>query len=144
MYGATQNTTGSVVFLWRYPVKSMMGEQLGAVEVIARGLLGDRAYALMDAATLEQLGNSNSQGRFEARRFRPNVLIDPGPGQEVRLQINKPCPRCVMTTLPQGDLPQDTGILRTAAQENKAHVGVYASVLQGGTIRCGDAVRIVE
>jgi uncharacterized protein YcbX len=34
--------------LRRYPVKSMIGEQLTATEVTARGLLGDRAYALRD------------------------------------------------------------------------------------------------
>jgi len=47
-----------------------------------------------------------------------------------------------MTTLPQGDLPRDPGILRTAAQHNRANVGVYAAVLEGGTIRRGDPVRI--
>ena len=39
---------GSVVTLWRYPVKSMLGEELHASEVTPRGLLGDRAYALVD------------------------------------------------------------------------------------------------
>jgi MOSC N-terminal beta barrel domain len=34
--------------LWRYPVKSMLGEQLGASEVTESGLLGDRVYALRD------------------------------------------------------------------------------------------------
>ncbi len=62
-------------------------------------------------------------------------------GEDVRLQIVRPCPRCVMTTLPQGDLPQDYGILRAAAQHNQANVGVYATVAQGGMIRRGDAVR---
>jgi hypothetical protein len=47
-----------------------------------------------------------------------------------------------MTTLAQGDLPRDPGILRTAAQHNKVSVGVYATVVRGGTIRRGDAVRI--
>ena len=42
---------GTVVGLWRYPVKSMMGEELNASEVTERGLLGDRAYALVDAET---------------------------------------------------------------------------------------------
>src|SRR5438552_351808 len=42
---------GSVVALWRYPVKSMMGEELNSTEVTQRGLLGDRAYALVDAET---------------------------------------------------------------------------------------------
>jgi hypothetical protein len=47
-----------------------------------------------------------------------------------------------MTTLPQGDLPKDPGILRTAAQHNQVNVGVYAAVLHGGTIHRGDPVRL--
>jgi uncharacterized protein YcbX len=34
--------------LWRYPVKSLAGERLAAVEVDARGLKGDRLWALVD------------------------------------------------------------------------------------------------
>jgi hypothetical protein len=49
-----------------------------------------------------------------------------------------------MTTLPQADLPHDNGILRAAAQHNQAHVGVYAAVVHGGTIRRGDAARLDE
>ena len=41
---------GSVVSLWRYPVKSMMGEELNASVVTERGLFGDRTYAIMDKA----------------------------------------------------------------------------------------------
>ena len=63
-------------------------------------------------------------------------------GEAVRLGIAGPCPRCVMTTLPQGDLPKDPGILRAAAQHNRANVGVYASVVQGGRVRRGDAIRL--
>jgi uncharacterized protein YcbX len=63
-------------------------------------------------------------------------------GDEVRLRITGPCPRCVMITLPQGDLPRDPGILRTAAQYNKANVGVYAEVIAGGTTRRGDPVTV--
>jgi len=57
----------------------------------------------------------------------------------------------VMTTLPQGDLPSDSGILRTAARHNMVNipgidqampsVGVYAVVLRPGRIRRGDRVR---
>src|SRR5262245_26201484 len=42
---------GSVVSLWRYPVKSMSGEGLKASDVTERGLVGDRAYALIDRET---------------------------------------------------------------------------------------------
>ncbi len=114
---------------------------------------------LLTTATLDQLRQLYPEGRFEVRRFRPNIVVEPASGEkgfienswightlaigdEVRLSITEGCPRCVMTTLPQGDLPRDTGILRTAAQHNQAHIGVYANVQQGGRVRRGDSVRI--
>jgi uncharacterized protein len=279
MSHAAPRDIGRVVALWRYPVKSMMGEELNATDVTNRGLLGDRVYGLMDradgkvataknprkwpnlfdyratfvdtpragaqvppvritlpdativtseqsdhnqilsqalhrevtleateraqqeggastseeywpdmegldyrdtvtdfelpegtffdigvvhlltTATLDRLRELYPQGRFEIRRFRPNVVVETesGPkdfvenawightltiGEEVRLSVTEPCPRCVMITLPQGDLPKDVGILRTAARHNQVNVGVYASVVQGGTVRRGDAIRL--
>ncbi len=274
MANIKQIEVGSVVSLWRYPVKSMLGEELNATEVTKGGLVGDRVYALVDSSdgkvasaknprkwpqlfefraaladapragmklpvrmtlpdgtqvdseqadvhqilskvlnrqvtlsaapdlrmataeeywpdiegldyrdtvtdfglpegtffdcafvhvlttsTLDRLRMLYPQGRFEVRRFRPNIVVDTANGEKdfvenawigqsvaigdaVRLSITGPCPRCVMTTLPQGDLPKDAGILRTAAQHNRANVGVYASVLQGGTVRRGDSVRL--
>ena len=50
MSDAAQTEFGSVVSLWRYPVKSMMGEELNATEVTEPGLVGDRAYALIDSS----------------------------------------------------------------------------------------------
>jgi len=114
---------------------------------------------LLTTATLDRLRELYPQGRFEVRRFRPNIVVETANddkdfvenawigqilalGDAVRLSITGPCPRCVMTTLPQGDLPRDTGILRTAAQHNRANVGVYASVVQGGKVRRGDSVRL--
>ena len=114
---------------------------------------------LLTTATIERLRTLYPEGRFEARRFRPNIVVAAGPdvhgfvenewiertvaiGDEVRLRITGPCPRCVMTTLSQGDLPKDTGILRTAAQHNQANVGAYADVIASGAIRRGDSVTI--
>jgi hypothetical protein len=48
---AAQTQAGSVVALWRYPVKSMMGEELNSSQVTERGLLGDRQFAVVDRAT---------------------------------------------------------------------------------------------
>lgn len=263
------SAAGIVASLWRYPVKSMMGEELDASLVTERGLVGDRAFALIDQATgkvvsakeprkwqalfefraayseppggdglppvritladgvavmtsspnldralsgvlgrevtlegsapagpsleeywpaiegldhqdavteeamlegtffdaatvhvlttstLDRLQELYPTGRFDVRRFRPNVLVETEAGgfvendwvgrelalgEDVRLRIVKPCGRCVMTTLPQFDLPKDPGILRAAAQHNAAKVGVYASVVQGGRVTCGDPV----
>jgi len=114
---------------------------------------------LLTTATLDRLRELYPQGRFEVRRFRPNIVVKTANdekdfvenawigkilaiGDAVRLSITGPCARCVMTTLAQGDLPQDTGILRTAAHHNRANVGVYASVLQGCNVRRGDSVRL--
>jgi uncharacterized protein len=112
---------------------------------------------VLTTATLDRLRELYPQGRFEVRRFRPNIVVASegvgfvenewvghtlAIGDEVRLQITGPCPRCVMTTLAQGDLPKDPGILRAAAQSNKANVGVYADVISEGVVRRGDAVTV--
>lgn len=266
------SAVGQVVGLWRYPVKSMMGEELTATQVTDHGFLGDRAWGLIDletglvasakyprkwptmfehraafirepelgsdppdvvitladgrkvrsddaktadvlseelgrrvrlasrspdrasleeywpdieglalretvtdepmpegtffdvgivhlltTATIDALRRAYPEGRFEARRFRPNIVVAAANGAvdfvendwvghtvrigpEAELHVDKACTRCVMTTLPQGDLPRDPGILRTAARENSANVGVYASVVRPGTIRRGDPI----
>jgi len=117
------------------------------------------AVHLLTTATLASLRTFYPGGRFEPRRFRPNLVIqtDPGAGSfpesdwaekmlsigdEVKIKVTGPCGRCVMTTLAQGDLPRDTGILKTAVQHNGAHVGAYASVLQPGLVHKGDPVYI--
>ena len=42
---------GTVVSIWRYPVKSMLGEELNSSYVTERGLIGDRTSALIDQQT---------------------------------------------------------------------------------------------
>jgi uncharacterized protein YcbX len=112
-------------------------------------------------STLNRLKELYPEGRFDVRRFRPNVVVQSKSdendfienlwvhkkisiGEETVLRITGPCTRCVMTTLPQGDLPKDLGILHTIAKYNQVHAGVYASVYRGGTIYCGDDVRVED
>jgi uncharacterized protein YcbX len=38
-------TVGTVAALWRFPVKSMLGETIDEADVSERGIAGDRAYA---------------------------------------------------------------------------------------------------
>ena len=123
---------------------------------LSQGSFFDAAVVhLLTTSTMDRLRELYPQGRVEPRRFRPNIVVATAGsdfvendwigrtveiGDTVRLAITEPCARCVMITLPQGDLPKDSGILRTAAQHNGVNVGVYASVVSGGTIRRGDAV----
>ncbi|HUN60092.1 MAG TPA: MOSC domain-containing protein [Candidatus Binataceae bacterium] len=112
---------------------------------------------LLTTASLETLNSAFPGSIFDARRFRPNLVIATPPeqlgfvenswigntiaiGDEVRLKIIRPTKRCVITTLPLDDLPRDLGILRAAVQANQAAVGVYASVARGGFIHKGDQV----
>ena len=124
------------------------------------GLFFDAAPVhVLTTATLDRLRAAYPQGRFEVRRFRPNVVVAAegaapgfvenawvggtvGLGQSVLIEVGSPCARCVMTTLAQADLPRDLGILRAAAQHNEANVGIYAKVARGGWIRRGDAVTL--
>ena len=127
-------------------------------ESLAPGMFFDGATIhVLTTATLDWLRKLYPDGRFEARRFRPNIVVMPSAtqtglventwvgrtlaiGDDVRLQITRPCPRCVMTTMAQGDLPKDPGILRAAAKHNELNVGVYAAVSRAGTVKRGDTV----
>src|SRR6266516_1455817 len=169
---------GAVVSLWRYPVKSMMGEELNASDVTDRGVLGDRSLALVDTETGKVVSAKNPKKwpamfDFRAAFSAPPELGQPLPpvrvtrpdgatvmsdeagfvesnwvGKELRLgddvvvEITDHCPRCVMTTLPQGDLPKDSGILRTAARHNGVNVGVYGEVRHAGRVQRGDAATL--
>jgi len=121
---------------------------------------------LLTTASLQRAGQLYESGRFAVARFRPNLVIRTPPGavdflenewvsrrlrigDRVVLQVTLRVPRCVMTTLPQGDLPSDLGILRTLANHNRvefgrlgrwACLGVYGSVVQPGVVRPGDSV----
>jgi len=121
---------------------------------------------VLTTSTLEQLSGLRPESRFDQRRFRMNVIVDTEKagfvendwieqalaiGDAVRLRVALPDPRCVMTTLAQGDLPQDADVLRTLTRHNRVQVGdagqfpcagVYAVVEAAGTLRVGDRVRL--
>ena len=53
---------GMIARLWRYPVKSMGGDECERLEVNARGVEGDRLYALVNAQG--RLGSGKTTRRF--------------------------------------------------------------------------------
>lgn len=54
-----ETTIGKVVSLWRYPVKSMLGEELNSSYITEHGLIGDRVYALIDEETGKTVSAKN-------------------------------------------------------------------------------------
>src|SRR5271165_3103695 len=80
----------AVAALWRYPVKSMQGEELNAAEVTASGLLGDRRFAVVDQATGKVAGAKNPRKwpgffQFRAAYVEPPVAGESLPAVRVSL-----------------------------------------------------------
>jgi uncharacterized protein len=67
---------GTVVSLWRYPVKSMMGEELNSSYVMERGLVGDRAYAVIDKQTAKVASAKNPRKWGKLFDFRSMFVVD--------------------------------------------------------------------
>jgi hypothetical protein len=91
---AQQAVVGRAVEIWLYPVKSMMGEALNAADVGQHGLLGDRAFALVDEETCKGASAKNPRrwpGLFD---FRAGFVEPP--------TEDRPLPP-VRITLPDGD-----------------------------------------
>jgi uncharacterized protein YcbX len=132
-------------------------------QLVARHM-GNQAYGyaslhLLTTASLAALHRHYPSGRFEPARFRPNIVIDSGALEgfieqdwigarlmlgDAELEVAEHCLRCVLTTLPQGDLPLDPGILKTTSEANERRTGIYAAVVKTGRIRIGDEVRLLQ
>jgi uncharacterized protein len=121
--------------------------------------------SLMTTSTLTELNGLRPESRFDERRFRMNVILDTTEdgflendwlgrglkmGDDVEVTVMIPDPRCVMTTMAQGDLPKDTDVLRTLVRHNRIEVagglypcaGVYTTVQAPGAIRAGDTAAL--
>ena len=75
-----QARVGSVAALWRYPVKSMMGEELNSSDITNRGLLGDRQFAVVDRATGKVGGAKNPRKWGNFFDFRAAYVEPPKTG----------------------------------------------------------------
>ena len=121
--------------------------------------------SVLTTSTLDQLGDLEPESRFDARRFRMNVIVDTagtgfvenawlgrklGIGDDVQLGVVLPDPRCVMPSLAQEDLPKDSKILKALAKHNRIDLagalypcaGVYAVAEVTGTVRKDDRVSL--
>lgn len=138
----------------------------GAFMSVQGNFLNFGAVHLITTSTMRTLSELAPGSRFEPERFRANIVVDTDAdgfpetswqGRElcigdVRLAVSFTVPRCVMTTLPQGDLPADPDVLRTITKHNAVDTfatgtpypcaGVYADVIHGGPITLGQPVSL--
>jgi uncharacterized protein YcbX len=95
----------TVVGLWRYPVKSMLGEELNAAEVTERGLVGDRQFAVVDRETGKIAGAKNPRKWGNFFDFRAAYTEPPRAGSELP-EVRLTLPDGSHATSDQPDLEQ--------------------------------------
>jgi uncharacterized protein YcbX len=79
---AASDAVGTITGLWRFPVKSMLGEDLDAVDVSEGGIAGDRAYALVDKETRKVASAKHPKLWPDLLRCRAAFVEPPRPGEE--------------------------------------------------------------
>jgi uncharacterized protein len=72
---------GTVRALWRFPVKSMLGEELDSVDLGKGGVAGDRAYAIVDRETGKVASAKHSKLWPDLLKCRAAFVDDPRPGE---------------------------------------------------------------
>jgi uncharacterized protein YcbX len=87
-----EHFVGRVAELWRYPVKSMLGERRNLLPITTRGALGDRAWALRETAT----GRIASAKRFpQLLAFQAQYEVEPTFASPGRIRISLPDGRTI-------------------------------------------------
>ena len=114
---------------------------------------------LLTTASLDALARLNPDSAWDARRFRPNFLVETAGGVEglvesgwggralrvggLVLKCEMPAPRCSMTIQAQAGLPKDPRVLRTIVREAGQNLGLYAGVQSPGAVSVGDEVELL-
>ena len=81
---------GTVGALWRFPVKSMLGEEIDQVDVDAGGIVGDRAFALVDVETGKVASAKHPKVWPNLLRCRASYVAPPradAPSPPVRIEL---------------------------------------------------------
>lgn len=113
---------------------------------------------IVTTAAMRSLEREHPDSVIDARRFRPNIVVDwpdgPDPmpelgwlDREIRigdvvLKGSRPCGRCGFITIEQEGLPLDIDLLRTVVKRYERNFGIYCEVLTPGAIGPGDAVSL--
>src|SRR5215207_10220185 len=74
---------GTVRAVWRFPVKSMLGEELDTADLSKGGVLGDRAYAVVDKETGKVASAKHAKRWPNLLKCRAAFVEPPRPAAEV-------------------------------------------------------------
>src|SRR5687768_14567917 len=86
-----------IASIWRYPVKSMLGEPMDGCELGPAGIVGDRAYALIDVAD-GKVASAKNPRKWGALLTCRATYLDSGVAE-----ITLPDGTCVRTDDPEVD-----------------------------------------
>ena len=111
---------------------------------------------VMTTSAMQALRDALPESVIDIRRFRPSIVIDDAEtghpefawkgltatiGTTI-IEFLDPCPRCVMVTREiNAEIPQDRSILRHIVRDLNQNLGVYARVVQPGTMSVHNTVQ---
>jgi uncharacterized protein YcbX len=156
---------GSCVELRLTELKAEIAERLGSgvdLMKLKHGIFDEAAVSVISLATIAGIGREAGLD-LDRRRFRANIVVqtersepfledgwvgrmlvfgdrDPRPAVSVTMRDV----RCMMVNLDPETAEQDARVMKTVVRLNKNNAGVYAAVVQSGTIRVGDRVNLVS
>ncbi len=97
--GERSEIVGTVGRLWRFPIKSMLGEEIDSADVVWSGFFGNRCYALVDVETSKLVSTKNPQKWGKAFECSSRLLGDDEASTVVRRRGQPP----VRVTLANGE-----------------------------------------
>lgn len=133
-----------------FPIKKLLQLSIYATPI---GIFAD-AYAVHVLTTSSLRTMAKIGGDFDARRFRPNIVVDTDDeglaeqawvggtlrAGDIALSVEIPAVRCSLPMREQPGLAADPEVSRTVARHGDRCFGVYTDIVEAGTVSVGDAV----
>lgn len=147
--------TGAELDVVAPELRAELGDCAGVIRS-DRGLFDTMPLSVLTTQTLAALSTLVGE-RLDARRFRPNLLIDGASAEpfdedawvgrvlrigELRVRIDKRDKRCVVVNIDPVTTEHSPAILRAITRERDACLGVYGTIVEPGRVAVGDPVAI--
>lgn len=125
-----------------------------------RGAYWEDHLLIISESSLKKVADLCNEEELNMKRFRPNVVIELDSGvpfeeeqwmgkklviNDITLTINSHCPRCAYVNIDPNDPTKITPkILKTIVKERGGNLGVYASVVNHGTLKAGAEIFLID